>query len=72
MSLTLLVPCLVAASLSVVSVSPELNASNVASSGDIVIEFDSPIGIGALPPASDDVTVFGKSTGPASGTARDS
>ncbi len=56
------------AQLAVVSVEPGINASHVAAGGDIVIHFDRPVAQSALPPATDHLKVFGKSTGPAAGT----
>lgn len=56
------------AQLSVVSVQPGMNASNVLPNADIVVTFDRPIDVAALPPSSDSLKVFGKSTGPAAGS----
>ncbi len=56
------------AQLSVVSVQPAMNAGNVLPNADIVVSFDRAISMAALPPATDDLKVFGKSTGPAAGT----
>ncbi len=57
-----------AAQLTVTSVEPGINAGNVAPAADIVLHFDRAISASALPPSTDDVTVFGKSTGPAAGS----
>jgi hypothetical protein len=56
------------AQLTVVSVEPAMNAGNVLPNADIVVSFDRAIDLSALPPATDDLKVFGKSTGPAAGT----
>lgn len=56
------------AQLTVVSVQPTMNAGNVLPNADIVVSFDRAISAAALPPATDDLKVFGKSTGPAAGT----
>ena len=56
------------AQLSVVSVQPSMNAGNVLPNADIVVSFDRVISAAVLPPATDDLKVFGKSTGPAAGT----
>ena len=56
------------AQLSVASVQPSINASNVLPNADILVTFDRAISASALPPSSDDLKVFGKSTGPAAGT----
>lgn len=56
------------AQLAVVSVEPGINASHVAPAADIIVHFDRPVAVTALPPTTDHLKVFGKSTGPASGT----
>ncbi len=56
------------AQLTVVSIQPSINAGNVLPTADVVVTFDRAVSILALPPWSDDLKVFGKSTGPAAGT----
>jgi len=56
------------AQLTVDSVQPAMNASNVLPNAQIVVTFDRAISLAALPPASGHLRVFGKSTGPAAGT----
>lgn len=64
---SLLLSVTASAQLTVVSVQPAINASNVLPNADVVVTFDRAIAASALPPATDDLKVFGKSTGPAAG-----
>jgi hypothetical protein len=57
-----------AGQLVVTAVEPGLNATNVPNDTDIVIHFDRALALAALPPVTDHITVFGKNTGPSSGT----
>ena len=64
---SLLLSVTASAQLTVVSVQPAINASNVLPNADVVVTFDRAIAASALPPSTDDLKVFGKSTGPAAG-----
>ena len=63
----LLLSSVASAQLAISTMEPGMNAGHVAPNADIVLHFDRPIDLTALPPTTDDVTVFGKSTGPAAG-----
>jgi len=67
-----LVPLLFAlparAQLGVVSVSPTINASNVAPNAQVVIEFDRAVNPATLPPSAAHFRIFGSVTGPIAGT----
>ncbi len=56
------------AQLSVTLVSPALNANNVAADASIVIDFDRALAPATLPPATNNVGVFGNITGAIPGT----
>jgi hypothetical protein len=56
------------AQLGVVSLSPTMNASNVAASTDIVVEFDRAVDAATLPPATSHFHVSGSVNGPIAGT----
>lgn len=55
------------AQLSVVAVSPTMNASNVSPTATIAIDFDRALAPSSIPPATNDVKVFGSISGPVPG-----
>ncbi|MEM6675200.1 MAG: hypothetical protein AAF726_20295, partial [Planctomycetota bacterium] len=63
-----LLSSIASAQLTITAMEPGINAGNVAADADVVLHFDRSIDLTALPPSTSDVTVFGKSTGPAAGS----
>jgi len=56
------------AQLGVTTLSPSMNASNVAPNAAIVVDFDKPVDAASLPPAAPHFHVGGSVTGPIAGT----
>src|SRR5262245_33104940 len=64
----LLLASTASAQLGVTSLSPSMNASNVAPNAPIVVEFDKPVDASTLPPSAPHFHVDGNVTGPIAGT----